>query len=234
MSDSLVLKGLKDVRKHTGSEMLLMNPKRGGNSYPVKKWWATNAGQTTYVGCAVFKVTQAGKSVYLAIDVAEFSTIRIDSAADFSLKFYAINQINRAALYTTEWELIEHYVFPKISGGKIMTVTPSGSPVRPSSDSPISFTSSGNIAGILKVGEVITVSGASYNGGVGSVSLSNILQSSDDGNAPWGFVASSANNSFTHTIGAGLDGKFLRESTQLTDDEGLSTRNGAAKGPVAA
>ena len=131
MSDSLVLKGLKDVRKHKGSEMLLMNPKRGGNSYPVKKWWAVNASQTTYVGCSVFKVTQAGLSAYLAIDTAEMSTIRIDSEADFTFNFYGIHQINRAALFTENWELIEHYVFPKISGGKIMTVTPAGSGVRP-------------------------------------------------------------------------------------------------------
>ena len=131
MSDSLVLKGLKDVRKHTGSEMLLMNPKRGGNSYPVKKWWALNASQTTYVGCSVFKVTQGGNSVYLAVDTAEMSTIRIDSEADFSFNFYGIHQINRAALFTTEWELIEHYVFPKISGGKIMTVTPASGGDRP-------------------------------------------------------------------------------------------------------
>jgi len=136
MSDSLVLKGLKDVRKHTGSEMLLMNPKRGGNSYPVKKWWAANASQTTYVGCSVFKVTQAGLSVYLAIDTAEMTTIRVDSEAAFVFNFYNIHQISRAALFTDSWELIEHYAFPKISGGKIMTVTPPSGASRPDADSP--------------------------------------------------------------------------------------------------
>ena len=136
MSDSLVLKGLKDVRKHTGSEMLLMNPKRGGNSYPVKKWWALNANQTTYVGCSVFKVTQGGNSVYLAVDTAEMSTIRIDSDAGFLFKFYSPKQCFRAALFTDGWELIEHYLFPKISGGKIMTVTPAGGGSRPSAGPP--------------------------------------------------------------------------------------------------
>ena len=29
------------------------------------------------------------------------------------------------------WELIEHYLFPKISGGKIMTVTPASGGTRP-------------------------------------------------------------------------------------------------------
>ena len=133
MSDSLVLKGLKDVRKHKGSEMLLCNPKRGGNSYPVKKWWAQNAGQTTYVGCSVFKVTQGANTVYLAVDTAEMSTIRIDSEAGFTFNFYGIHQINRAALFTLDWELIEHYVFPKISGGKVMTVTPPSGGARPAS-----------------------------------------------------------------------------------------------------
>lgn len=136
MSDSLVLKGLKDVRKHTGSEMLLMNPKRGGNSYPVKKWWATNSNQTVYVGCSVFKVTQGGNSVYLAIDTAEMSTIRVDSDASFAFKFFINKEISRAALFTDSWELIEHYVFPKISGGKIMTVVPAGGASRPSAGPP--------------------------------------------------------------------------------------------------
>ena len=143
MSDSLVLKGLKDVRKHTGSEMLLMNPKRGGNSYPVKKWWAINAAQTTYVGCSVFKVSQAGSSVYLAIDTGEMTTIRVDSEAAFVFNFYNIHQIGRAALFTDSWELIEHYAFPKISGGKIMTVTPPGSASRPSA--PPSATTIGTV-----------------------------------------------------------------------------------------
>ena len=132
MSDSLVLKGLKDVRKHKGSEMLLCNPKRGGNSYPVKKWWAQNAGQTTYVGCSVFKVTQGANTVYLAVDTAEMSTIRIDSADAFTFSFFGMHQVDRAALFTSEWELIEHYVFPKISGGKVMTVTPPSGGSRPS------------------------------------------------------------------------------------------------------
>ena len=131
MSDSLVLKGLKDVRNHKGSEMLLQRPPRGGDLYPVKKWWTANANQTIYVGCSVFKVTQGGSSVYLAIDTAEMSTVRVDTDASFAVKFYSPKECSRAALFTEGWELIEHYVFPKISGGKIMTVTPAGGASRP-------------------------------------------------------------------------------------------------------
>ena len=136
MSDSLVLKGLKDVRNHTGSEMLLQRPPRGGDAYPVKKWWATNASQTIYVGCSVFKVTQGSDSVFLAIDTAEMSTVRVDSDANFAFKFFINKEISRAALFTDAWELIEHYVFPKISGGKVMTVVPAGAASRPSSGPP--------------------------------------------------------------------------------------------------
>ena len=88
MSDSLVLKGLKDVRKHTGSEMLLQRPPRGGDAYPVKKWWATNAAQTIYVGCSVFKVTAGGNDCFLAIDTAEMSTVRVDHDGSFNFSFF--------------------------------------------------------------------------------------------------------------------------------------------------
>ena len=33
MADSLVLTGVKDVKKHTGTEMLLTRPKRGGDTF---------------------------------------------------------------------------------------------------------------------------------------------------------------------------------------------------------
>ena len=170
MSDSLVLKGLKDVRKHTGSEMLLMNPKRGGNSYPVKKWWALNANQTTYVGCSVFKVTQGGNSVYLAVDTAEMSTIRIDSDAGFLFKFYSPKQCFRAALFTDGWELIEHYLFPKISGGKIMTVTPAGGGSRPTGTPPATTIGTVSVTGATSATDgstetyTVSVSGGTASG----------------------------------------------------------------------
>ena len=170
MSDSLVLKGLKDVRKHTGSEMLLMNPKRGGNSYPVKKWWATNSNQTIYVGCSVFKVTQGGNSVYLAIDTAEMSTIRVDSDASFAFKFFINKEVSRAALFTDGWELIEHYVFPKISGGKVMTVVPAGGASRPSAGPPATTIGTVSVTGASTASDgdtetyTVSISGGTASG----------------------------------------------------------------------
>jgi len=136
MSDSLVLKGLKDVRKHTGSEMLLMRPKRGGDAYPVKKWWAANAAQTIYVGCSVFKVSAGGSDCFLAIDTAEMSTVRVDHDGSFNFSFFINKEISHAALFTDNWQIIEHYVFPKISGGKVMTVKPAGAAAKPGGPPP--------------------------------------------------------------------------------------------------
>jgi len=132
MSDSLVLKGVKDVQKHKGTEMLLMRPKRGGDTHQIKKWWAMNAQSAIYVGCSVFKVTGASGDVYLALDTNEMSSIRIDHDGSYGFNFYGISQLSRAALFTDSWELIEHYMFPKISKGPITTVTPPGAASKPS------------------------------------------------------------------------------------------------------
>jgi hypothetical protein len=233
MADSLVLTGVKDVRKHTGTEMLRLNPKGGGDTFSLKRWWVGAGVSTCYEPCTVIRVSTGSGTVKLAIATkAEGARVRVDHDGSFNFTFIGAGEISRAALFTDSFELIEHYVFPSISGGKVMTVTPSGSANRPTGDSELSFTSDGNITGTLEVGETITIFSAGFTGGIGNVTTANILQASDTGAAPWNFVAQSANNSFTHVIGAGLDGKFLRESTQLTDDDGLVSRNGDAKGPV--
>ena len=147
MSDSLVLKGLKDVRKHTGDEMLLQRPPRGGDAYPVKKWWAANAAQTIYVGCSVFKVSAGGSDCFLAIDTAEMSTVRVDHDGSFNFSFFINKEISHAALFTDNWQIIEHYVFPKISGGKVMTVTPAGAASKPGGGPPATTIGTVTVAG---------------------------------------------------------------------------------------
>ena len=44
--------------------------------------------------------------------------------------------MKRAALFTEAYELIEHYVFPAISGGKVMTVIPAGAAAKPGGGAP--------------------------------------------------------------------------------------------------
>ena len=137
MADSLVLKGVKDVRKHTGTEMLLTNPRRGGNTHQVKEWWRKSV-NTTYTACTIFDVTTGVGTVklVLATGKSEDADIRIDHDGNFNFSFYQINEIERAALFTDAMELIEHYVFPSIAGGPVMTVTPPGGASRPSAPPP--------------------------------------------------------------------------------------------------
>ena len=141
MSDSLVLTGVKDVRKHTGTEMLRLNPKRGGDTFSIKRWWVGSGASTCYEPCTVFNVTTATGTVKLALATkAEGSRVRIDHDGAFNFSFYGAGEITRAALFTDAFEIIEHYVFPSISGGQVMTVIPAGAASRPSGTPPKTFT----------------------------------------------------------------------------------------------
>lgn len=131
MADSLVLKGVKHVKKQTGSEMLLKRPTRGGDTFNVKRWWPSS-GTTLYAKCTIFEVTSGANKVNLVLDTNSGTDIRIDHDGSFNFTFIGNNEIDRAALFTTDMQLIEHYVFSKISGGKTMTVVPAGAASRPS------------------------------------------------------------------------------------------------------
>ena len=141
MADSLVLTGVKDVRKHTGTEMLRLNPKGGGDTFSLKRWWVAGGISTCYEPCTVFNVTTAAGTVKLALATkAEGSRVRIDHDGSFNFSFIGAGEISRAALFTDTFEIIEHYVFPNISGGKVMTVTPAGAASRPSAAPAKTFT----------------------------------------------------------------------------------------------
>ena len=131
MADSLVLTGVKDVKKHTGTEMLLTRPKRGGDTHSVKEWWKAGGVSTCYAECTIFKVTVGGDVVKLVLDSNMSTNVRIDHDGSFGFTFYGANEIRRGALYTEDMQLIEHYVFPSISGGQVMTVTPAGAAPKP-------------------------------------------------------------------------------------------------------
>jgi len=139
MADSLVLTGVKDVRKHTGTEMLRINPKGGGDTFQLKRWWVAGGISTCYEDATIFDVTTAAGTVKLALAASVSTNVRIDHDGSFNFTFIGANELSRAALFTDTFELIEHYVLPSISGGKVMTVTPPGSADRPSS-TPITFT----------------------------------------------------------------------------------------------
>ena len=131
MADSLVLTGVKDVKKHTGTEMLLTRPKRGGDTHSLKEWWKGGGVSTCYVECTVINVTVGGNTCKLVLDSNMSTNVRIDHDGAFGFTFYGANEVSRAALFTSTYEIIEHYVFPAISGGKVMTVTPAGAASKP-------------------------------------------------------------------------------------------------------
>lgn len=131
MADSLVLTGVKDIKKHSGTEMLRLNPKRGGDTHQIKRWWIAGGNGTVYTAATVFNVTTAAGTVKLAIETSFESKVTIKHDGSFYFSFFNSIGIPRAALFTDAFELIEHYVFPSISGGKIMTVTPAGGASRP-------------------------------------------------------------------------------------------------------
>jgi len=45
--------------------------------------------------------------------------------------FYASRNVTRAALFTQDLQLVEHYVLPTMSGGKVMTVKPHDAATKP-------------------------------------------------------------------------------------------------------
>jgi len=140
MADSLVLTGVKDVRKHTGTEMLRLNPKGGGDTFQLKRWWVNGGISTVYEDATVFNVTTGAGTVKLALAASVSTNVRIDHDGSFNFTFIGANELSRAALFTDTFELIEHYVLPSISGGKVMTVTPPGSADRPSAAPAKTFT----------------------------------------------------------------------------------------------
>ena len=160
MADSLVLTGVKDVKKHTGTEMLLTRPKRGGDTHLVKEWWR-NGVSTVYATCTIFDVTAGGDTVKLVLDTGVSTNVRIDHDGAFNFTFIRPNEIKRGALFTDAMELIEHYVFPSISGGKVMTVTPAGAAAKP--------IPGGDVPTGIVTGLTITDGGTGYDAGANGV-----------------------------------------------------------------
>ena len=151
MADSLVLTGVKDIKKHTGTEMLRLNPKGGGDTFQLKRWWVEGGISTVYEDATVFNVSTGAGTVKLALATSMSTNVRIDHDGSFNFTFIGVNELSRAALFTDTFELIEHYVFPSISGGKVMTVTPAGGASRPTPGP-----ASGPVSGVSLVGTTST------------------------------------------------------------------------------
>ena len=239
MADSLVLKGVKDVKKRTGSGLLLTIPKRGGSTHQVKEWWR-NGVNTVYAACSIVQVTTPDGVVNLAIATGgrEGAHIRIDHDGSFNFNFYQVKDIQRAALFNNQMQLIEHYMFPAIAGGSIVTVTPSGGASRPVASDPASFGGTTTLSGTPAVGEVLTATSSPFSGGDGTVSTNMVFQVSNNGTSGWSFLAGNpgvaSGASATYTIQSGDAGKYIRASYQVTDDNGTISSNSSATSVIIA
>ena len=87
MADSLILTGVKEVKKHTGTEMVRLNPKGGGDSFKLARWWVEGGVSTVYTTCTVFDVTTAAGTVKLALDTSASTNIRIDHDGSRSIRY---------------------------------------------------------------------------------------------------------------------------------------------------
>lgn len=131
MADSLILKGVKDVCNQTGSDFLLRRPKGGGDQWQIKRWWVNGGVSTLYASCTVFDIA----GMKLVIDTQRSSRVKLVYDGT-DIKFFGVRDINHAALMTENFEVIEHYVMPKLAGGAVMIVTPADGADRPGTGEP--------------------------------------------------------------------------------------------------
>jgi len=225
MADSLVLTGVKDVKKHTGTEMLLTCPKRGGDTHLIREWWKAGASKC-YVECTVFDVTVAGTgTVKLVIDSNMSTNLRIDHDGAFNFSFYGSNEVKRAALFTSAFELIEHYVFPSISGGKVMTVTRGDYASRPTAPVPDTSITNVTVSGSADVsdGDVIvysvTVTGDAtpytytWSATNGSITAG---QGTASGTVTWGSAGAGSVTCLVGSTNANFDGATGTDTLDVT------------------
>ena len=124
MADSLVLKGTKHVINQTGDEMLLVRPKRGGDTHQVPRWWDLKK-SVQYTAAAIINVSTDVGMLSLVVPVdAENSLLEVRSAGDGTFIFPQNRGINRVAVMSEDLSTFYvEYQFAKISGGPVLKRT---------------------------------------------------------------------------------------------------------------
>ena len=217
MADSLVLTGVKDIKKHTGTEMVRRFPKGGGDVFRLKRWWVAGGVSTTYTNCTVFDVTTGAGTVKLAVDSSMSTNLRIDHDGSFNFAFYGINEVSRAALFTSDFELIEHYVFPTISGGQVMTVTPADGANRPNAAPPKTFTAV-TLSGDATADEADVVTYTAASSGT-ATDVSYVLTSDDGTDVILGLAVTFGDAGDRDLT---LTGTSVQAGTQKTDTKSVT------------
>ena len=230
MADSLRLKGCKSISKHTGDEMLLRRPKRGGDIFKVPTWW--NLKHTTqYVSAAIFKVTASVGELALVVPVdPETTDIIIKHDGNGNFTFPSVNGVDRIAVMAADLgTFYVEYQFSKISGGPVLKRTVNALPTV----DPVVWTSQTTLSGESVVGGDATITAATYTGGSNVTSYQVQLQRSANGTDGWSGFSSWATSPDTVTLGANVEGQYVRGVTRVIDDSGTKTRLSAnVVGPI--
>ncbi len=133
MADSLKLVGTKRVAGQTGSDLTISTPLRGGDQHLVRRWWNDNKNSALYVNCTKFLVSRAAGDVVLMVPSSSDTRLSISFDGDTAWTFGPIDRaVSRVGVFTSDLNLIEEYVFPVISGGKVMKTIPAGAASYPS------------------------------------------------------------------------------------------------------
>ena len=125
MADSLYFTGERTVTKHKGSELTLLNPKRGGNTHLFPQWWGGKH-KVLYVKCAIFSATMSnGGLIRLVIPVEKETVeldIRYDGDGNFTFpRYLGVERVAVVAEDSTDLRLEDQ--FPTISGGSVLKRT---------------------------------------------------------------------------------------------------------------
>ena len=224
MADRLIYKGGATVVDQSGTGMQLVLPKRGGSVNKFPQWWNVKK-SVKYIECAIFNVLlDNGSSCRLIVphvDPGMTFEIRHDGNGEFTFPMVNKGKIDRVAVVQPDSnDLIIEYQFSKISGGSVLKRTVGSFPP----GDPVTFTGFTTYSGNPQVGTDLQIFAATYTGGVNVSSVQVQLQVSNDGSTGWSGVNALTNSPDVQSIGAALEGKYLRVITSVTDDLGTVTQ----------
>ena len=118
MADRLTLKGVKVVTNHTGSNLELIQAKRG-DTHPFKQWWALK-NTVQYNSCTIFDVHRAAGDLRLVIPSTMNTRLEIeyDGADTFAFGNHW-RDVSRVGVVGDDGTVYVDYVFPSQPGNPI-------------------------------------------------------------------------------------------------------------------
>ena len=133
MASRVRLVGTKRLSHQSDKCFALDAPKRGKDQHSFRRWWSDSSSTTKYVDCTRLRVSRVEGDVFAVIPSKPDT--RLDIIFDGSTRWrFGPNyrSVDRIAIYDTNNNIIEEYVFSHISKGQIMKVLPSGAVAYPS------------------------------------------------------------------------------------------------------